>query len=108
MSNVNILINSIKKKEVPILWDKNKYYDKKDFFKLYSFWIKEIKKKKIKPSSLIAFKSNFNISSIAFFIAALSENLILTILPLNQYGLIKEIPCKYYADIKKKKFVKSN
>ena len=108
MNNVDYLIKKIKNKKDPILWHQNKYYYPEDLLKSLNFWRKKIRQKKIKPSSLIAFKDNFNIDSIAFFIASLKENLILVSLPINQYNLIKTIPCNYFADIKKLKIGKIN
>ena len=108
MSNLDFLIKKIKNKKNPVLWHQNKYYSSKDLIKILNFWEQKIRKKKIKPGSLIAFKDNFNINSIAFFIAALKENLIVVNLPINQYHLIKTIPCKYFADIQKSNIKKIN
>ena len=108
MSNVDFLIKKIKNKENPVLWHQNKYYSSEDLIKILNFWIQKIRKKKIRPGSLIAFKDNFNINSIAFFIAALKENLIVVNLPINQYDLIKTIPCKYFAEIKKSNIKETN
>ena len=108
MSNVDFLINKIKNKKNPVLWHQNKYYYSKDLIKRLNLWDQKIRKKKIKPGSLIAFKDDFNINSIAFFIAALKKNLIVVNLPINQYHLIKTIPCKYFADIQKSNIKKIN
>ncbi len=93
-------MRQLKNKSHPIFWLKNKYYYSKDLISLYNNWRIIIQKKKINPSSLIAFHDDYNLSSIAFFFAAIKENLIVVNLPIKQHNLIKTVPCKYFANIK--------
>ena len=77
MSNINFLIKKITEKtNKNIIWSVNKFYTGEDLKKKI-FLFRKIIKKKMKVGDLVAFQSDFNFNSIAFFIASLLEKLII-------------------------------
>lgn len=106
MNNIQNFIYKIKNKKGPIIWHQDRYYDSEELLNKIKKWKIIIKKKKIKPSELIAFQENYSIDSISFFLSALIEKLIVVNLPPKQKNLIKLVNCKYFVDIKKFKILK--
>lgn len=101
MSNINFLIKKISEKSNKnIIWSGNKFYTG-EHLKKKIIVFRKIIKKKMKVGDLVAFQSDFNFDSIAFFIASLLEKLIIIPLPHNQKEYLNYVSCDYFVDIKK-------
>ncbi len=101
MNNTNFILKKIKEKNnYNIIWSKNKYYKGIDLINKINFCRKIIKKSKIKKGDLVAFESDFEFQSIAFFIACILECLIVIPIPIKQKNLLKLIPCNFFYDTK--------
>ena len=84
MTNINFIIKKISEKnDENIIWSKNKYFTGEALLKKI-ISCRKIIKNKMKMGDLVAFQSDFNFNSIAFFIASLLEKLIIIPLPHNQ------------------------
>ncbi len=107
MNNTNFILKKIKdKNNNNILWSNNKYFKGVDLENRISFCRKAIKKSNIKKGDLVAFESDFEFQSIAFFLACIVECLIVIPVPIKQRNLLKLIPCNFFVNTKSLKIVK--
>jgi len=106
MTNINFIIKKISEKnDENIIWSNNKYYTGEALLKKI-ISCRKIIKNKMKMGDLVAFQSDFNFDSIAFFIASLLEKLIVIPLPQNQKNLLDLVFCNYFVNIKNLKIKK--
>ena len=100
MNNINFILKKIKNKNNKnIIWSRNKYYKGDDLEKRINFCRKVLKKSNIKKGDLVAFESDFEFQSIAFFLACILECLIVIPVPIKQKDLLKLIPCNFFDSL---------
>ena len=108
MNNANFILKKIKdKNNKNIIWSRNKYYKGDDLEKRINFCRKVLKKSNIKKGDLVAFESDFEFQSIAFFLACILECLIVIPVPIKQRNLLKLIPCNFFVNTKSLKIKSS-
>ena len=108
MNNINFILKKIKNKNNKnIIWSRNKYYKGDDLEKRINFCRKVLKKSNIKKGDLVAFESDFEFQSIAFFLACILECLIVIPVPIKQRNLLKLIPCNFFVNTKSLKIKSS-
>ena len=108
MNNANFILKKIKdKNNKNIIWSRNKYYKGDDLEKRINFCRKVLKKSNIKKVYLVAFESDFEFQSIAFFLACILECLIVIPVPIKQRNLLKLIPCNFFVNTKSLKIKSS-
>ena len=107
MHNSEFIDNKILKKiDQNIIWSNNKFFKGDSLLEKIKVYSNKIRKKKINKGSLIAFEDEFNFKSIAFFLAAIKENLIIIPLPKGQMHLLNLVPCSFFFNIIMKIFIK--
>ena len=100
MHNSEFIDNKILKKiDQNIIWSNNKFFKGDSLLEKIKVYSNKIRKKKINKGSLIAFEDEFNFKSIAFFLAAIKENLIIIPLPKGQRHLLNLVPCSFFFNI---------
>ena len=108
MNNANFILKKIKdKNNKNIIWSRKKYYKGDDLEKRINFCRKVLKKSNIKKGDLVAFESDFEFQSIAFFLACILECLIVIPVPIKQRNLLKLIPCNFFVNTKSLKIKSS-
>ena len=108
MNNTNFILKKIKSKNNKnIIWSRNKYYKGDKLEKRINFCRKVLKKSNIKKGDLVAFESDFEFQSIAFFLACILECLIVIPVPIKQRNLLKLIPCNFFVNTKSLKIKSS-